>query len=91
VRVHPVVFHRVLDLQDAAGWQVRQGEHDLTVLVAGPGPGVDAAAVDRSVRVALAAAGARVPVTVAVVDAIPAGPAGKRPLVVAFHRGPVHA
>jgi phenylacetate-CoA ligase len=89
VRVHPVVFHRVLDLPDAAGWQVRQGEHDLTVLVAAPGPGVDVAAVDRSVRVALAAAGARVPVTVAVVDAIPAGAAGKRPLVVAFPGAPV--
>src|SRR4029079_19115348 len=38
IRIHPVVFHRVLDLLDAAGWQVRQGEHDLTVLIAAPGP-----------------------------------------------------
>jgi phenylacetate-CoA ligase len=61
------------------------------VLVAAPGPGVDAAAVDRSIRVALAAAGARVPVTVRVVDTVPVGAAGKRPLVVAFHGGQVHA
>jgi hypothetical protein len=73
------------DLLDAAGWQVRQGGHDLTVPVAAPGPGVDPAAVDRSIRVALAAVGARVRVAVRVIDTVPAGAAGKRPLVVAHH------
>jgi hypothetical protein len=82
VRVHPVVFHRVLDLIDAAGWQVQQGADTITVLVASPGAGFDSAGTAASVRVALAGVGARVPVTVSVVDSIPAGAAGKRPLVV---------
>ena len=30
--VHPVVFHRALELVDAAGWQVRQDQDGLTVL-----------------------------------------------------------
>jgi phenylacetate-CoA ligase len=83
VRVHPVVFHRVLDLVDAVGWQVQQRADTITVLVASPGSDFDSARTAASVRLALAAVGARVPVTVSVVDAIPAGAAGKRPLVVA--------
>ena len=84
VPVHPVVFHQALDLLDAAGWQVRQQEDELRVLVAGPGPAFDPTATERAVQTALTAAGARTPaVHVSVVDAIPAGAAGKRPLVVA--------
>jgi putative adenylate-forming enzyme len=83
VRVHPVVFHQVLDLLDAAGWQVRQQQDHLHVLVAGPGTGFDPTATQRAVQDALTAAGACPPVIrVSVVDAIPAGAAGKRPLVV---------
>ena len=79
-----MVFHKVLDLVDAAGWQVRQEESGLRVLIAGPGPGFDADATERDVRSALAAAGASPPpVRALAVDAIPAGAAGKRPLVVA--------
>lgn len=84
VPVHPVVFHQALDLLDAAGWQVRQQEDQLRVLVADPGPAFDPTATEREVQTALTAAGARTPaVHVSVVDAIPAGAAGKRPLVVA--------
>lgn len=84
VRVHPVVFHQVLDLLDAAGWQVRQEERDLRVLVAAPGPGFDQQATERAVRAALTTAGALEPaVHVSMVHAIPAGAAGKRPLIVA--------
>jgi phenylacetate-coenzyme A ligase PaaK-like adenylate-forming protein len=36
--VHPVVFHRALELVDAAGWQVRQDQDELTVLVASLAP-----------------------------------------------------
>jgi phenylacetate-coenzyme A ligase PaaK-like adenylate-forming protein len=86
VRVHPVVFHQVLDLLDAAGWQVRQQQRHLRVLVAAPGAGFDPAATERAVQAALTAAGVRAPaVHVSIVDAVPAGPAGKRPLVVADH------
>jgi phenylacetate-CoA ligase len=83
VAVHPVVFHSVLDLIDAAGWQVRQEADGLTVLLASPGAGVDPSGVGRAVTAALAAAGAVPAVRVQVVEAIPAGAAGKRPVVVA--------
>ena len=84
VRVHPVVFHQVLDLLDASGWQVSQQKGELLVLVASPGAGFNAATTEREVQVALAAVGVLAPVVhLSVVDTIPAGPAGKRPFVVA--------
>jgi phenylacetate-CoA ligase len=84
VRVHPVAFHQVLDLVDAAGWQVRQDAAGLRVLLATPGPGVDPARLETEVTAALRAAGAAAPpVRVQLVEIIPAGAAGKRPLVVA--------
>ena len=84
VGVHPVVFHQVLDLLDASGWQVSQQNRGLRVLVASPGPGFNAATTEREVQVALAAVGVLAPVVhLSVVDTIPAGPAGKRPFVVA--------
>lgn len=84
VGVHPVVFHQVLDLLDASGWQVSQQKRELRVLVASPGPGFNAATTEREVQVALAAVGVLAPVVhLSVVDTIPAGPAGKRPFVVA--------
>ena len=60
LRVHPVVFHQALDLLDAAGWQVRQHEDQLRVLVAGPGPGFDPAGAERTVQAALTTSGAHV-------------------------------
>lgn len=84
VRVHPVVFHQALDLVDAAGWQVRQESRGLRVLIAAPGTDFDAERLQRAVPAALTAAGALPPpVAIAVVDTVPAGAAGKRPLVVA--------
>jgi phenylacetate-CoA ligase len=84
IAIHPVVFHKVMDLLDTAGWQVRQEGPQLRILIAGPGPGLDPAATGRDVRASLAAAGAAaLPVQVQAVDAIPAGASGKRPLVVA--------
>lgn len=88
IAVHPVVFHRVLDLLDAAGWQVHQHDGQLEIRVAGPRPGFDPAATERAVHAALATANvAPPPVRVSIVDTIPAGAAGKRPLIVA-QRGP---
>jgi hypothetical protein len=78
------VFHRVLDLLDAPAWQVRQHGPDITVLVAAPGPQADLTATEEAVRTALAAAGARPQaVSLSIVDTIPVGAAGKRPLVMA--------
>lgn len=84
VRVHPVLFHQVLDLLDVSGWQVRQEDDGLRVPVVGSPDQVDAAAVQRELRTALAVAGAApIGAVVVLVDSIPAGPGGKRPLVVA--------
>src|SRR5262249_2624897 len=92
ISIHPVTFHKVLDLLDAAGWQLRQEEAQLRVLVTGPGTGFDPDATERGVRSALTAAGASPPpVRAVVVDAIPAGPASKRPLVVAAPKSDVAA
>jgi putative adenylate-forming enzyme len=89
IPIQPVVFHQVLDLLDAAGWQVRQQETGLLVLVAAPGPSFDPATAERAVRAAVAAAAASpTPVRVRTVDAIPAGPSGKRPLIMAQPRPP---
>ena len=83
--MHPVVFHRALELLDAAGWQVRQDQDGLTVLVASPGSAFDAAATQRAVAAALEDAQvAPLPIRVVVVDAIPTGAAGKRPLIAAL-------
>ncbi|MCK2215252.1 hypothetical protein MF672_015860 [Actinomadura sp. ATCC 31491] len=84
VGVHPVVFHQVLDLLDAAGWQVRRQGGRLELLVATPGGGFDPGGTAHAVSAALTAAGVLPPeVHVQVVDAIPAGAGGKRPLIVA--------
>jgi putative adenylate-forming enzyme len=92
IRIHPVVFHRVLDLLDTAGWQVRQGEHDLTVLIAAAGPRFNPTATADAVRAALITAGVQPPaITIRPVDSIPAGAAGKRPLIVAHTDGTVPA
>jgi hypothetical protein len=84
IAVHPVVFRKAPDLLNAARWQVRQEGPPLRILIARPGPGLGPAAAQRNIRAALAAAGtAALPVQIQAVDAIPAGAAGKRPLVIA--------
>jgi phenylacetate-CoA ligase len=82
------VFHRAMELLDAAGWQVRQDQDGLTVLVASPGPAFDAAATQQAVAAGLEDAQvAPLAIRVAVVDAIPTAAAGKRPLIVALPAG----
>jgi len=83
-----VVFHRELDLLDAAGWQVRQRAGHLDIQVAGAGPGFDPAGTERALHTALGAAGvAPLPLRVSVLDTIPAAAAGKRPLILALQPG----
>jgi phenylacetate-coenzyme A ligase PaaK-like adenylate-forming protein len=85
VPVHPAVLHQVLEPFDVGGWQVRQHETGLRVLIAAPGPGFDPNATERALQEVLSRAGARaLAIHVAVVDSIPAGRAGKRALVVAL-------
>jgi phenylacetate-coenzyme A ligase PaaK-like adenylate-forming protein len=87
VRVHPIVFHHGLDDLAIEGWQVRQVDGRLRVLIARPREGLSADAVRARLDHALQAAGVGpVAVDVDVVDAIPSGAAGKRPLVVAAPR-----
>ena len=87
VTVHPVVFHRELDLLDATGWQVHQREGHLEVQIAGAGPGFDPADTEHALHAALAAVKvAQIPLQVSIVDTIPARAAGKRPLIIAQRR-----
>jgi len=86
VRIHPILFHQVLDLVAAAGWQVRQEEGHLHVLIASPEASFNPETMKAALEASLIEAGAgRLTVRVSIVDSIPSGPAGKRPLVVA-HR-----
>jgi len=92
IRIHPVLFHRVLDLLDAPAWQVRQHGADIHALIAAPGPHDDIAATEQALRVALAQAGAQPrSVSLSIVDRIPAGAAGKRPLVLADTSATAHS
>lgn len=85
VPVHPVVFHRVLDLLHAGGWQVRQEQGALRVLVQGATEGLEREVIARELLAALAASGAApIPILIDAVTVIPAGASGKRPLVVAL-------
>lgn len=91
VPVHPAVFHQVLEPLEVGGWQVRQHEAELRVLIADPGPGFDPTATEHALRAILTRTGARTPaIHVSVVDSIPAGRAGKRPLIIA-QPGPPHS
>jgi phenylacetate-CoA ligase len=82
VAVHPNVFHDVLDLVPAGGWQVVQQAEGLSVLLAGAGAGVVDEALAAAVRRAVATVGAVAPpVAVRRVGAIPRTAAGKTPLI----------
>jgi phenylacetate-CoA ligase len=86
VAVHPLTsFHRILDTLPTGGWQVIQESARLRVLVAGVGKDFAAEALADAVRRLLGAQGAVVPpVVVERVSAIPRGPTGKAPLVIAM-------
>lgn len=78
VRIHPNLFHGVLEAADAP-WQVIRHPDRLEILVAGP---VDADVFQSRLTQALGAAGAQaLPITVERVAAIPRTALGKAPLV----------
>lgn len=81
VRVHPIVFHRALELVAAAAWQVVVSPDAIRVLLERP-DGVDVDAIARAVRAELDGQGvAALPVAVEAVPAIPRTALGKAPLV----------
>jgi phenylacetate-CoA ligase len=82
VRVHPNVFHAVLERLDLAGWQVIDEDGRLRVLLARPSAGVDPAAVSMGISAELQRVGVRgIPVEVKIVDEVPRTALGKAPLV----------
>ena len=82
VRVHPIVFHHVLDQAAAGGWQVVQEPARLRVLLAGLAAGNSPQAVQAAVAGALRAAGVvGTPVDVDVVSQLERTPSGKAPYV----------
>jgi phenylacetate-CoA ligase len=82
VRVHPIVFHHVLDQAAAGGWQVVQEPARLHVLLAGLAAGNSPQAVQAAVAGALRAAGVvGTPVDVDVVSQLERTPSGKAPYV----------
>lgn len=82
-RVHPVVFTQVLDRQPVERWRVLHRGTEITVELVGPRADFSEQGVVDALRSALCeATGDLVPVSVAVVDELPAGPAGKAARIV---------
>ena len=83
VAVHPNVFHGVLERIPATGWQVRQEESELVVLLTGVRDGSLCRRLVADLTTALEQQGAA-PGTISVrlVDTLPRGVTGKAPLVV---------
>ncbi|HET7768715.1 MAG TPA: phenylacetate--CoA ligase family protein [Chloroflexota bacterium] len=86
VRVHPHVFHRIMDTVPVTAWQVAQEPAALRLrLAAPPSRPIDTAALVAALRSSLAAQGvAALPIEAERVDAIPRTASGKAPLVVAL-------
>ena len=84
VSIHPNAFHQLLETVPATGWQVRQEEDGLSVLLTGvPDPSV-CEPLATSIRHALEAQGVTVPsIQVRAVDKLERGATGKAPLIVA--------
>jgi putative adenylate-forming enzyme len=84
VSAHPNVFHQVLETVSAAGWQVQQDEHGLSVSLAGLQDPSVCDRLSRSLRQILEMQGAAVgSIRVRAVDALERGPTGKAPLILA--------
>jgi putative adenylate-forming enzyme len=82
VRIHPLVFHDVLDRVPAGEWQVIQDGPAIRLLVAGPSRDFDGVAVVSAIRRGVESLGASVDdVTWQEVAAIPRTAVGKAPLV----------
>ena len=82
VRIHPNIFHDILDRLPAGAWQIVQEQDRLRLLVAGPRADFQGDAVVVAIRAALEKLGGRVAdVTWEDVPAIPRTSVGKAPLI----------
>jgi phenylacetate-CoA ligase len=85
VSVQPIVFHRVMDVVPAGGWQVAQGPEGLTVLLSGVREGFADANLIDSLRRELETQGAIAPpIKVRRVPTIPRTAVGKAPLIKSY-------
>jgi phenylacetate-coenzyme A ligase PaaK-like adenylate-forming protein len=87
VRIHPNLFHDVMDLVPNNGWQVVQEEDGLKILLVPVEGQLDEGSLTSQIRGALSAQGVLpLPVRVEQLQAIPKSPSGKTPLIKALHR-----
>jgi phenylacetate-coenzyme A ligase PaaK-like adenylate-forming protein len=89
VRVHPLLFHQVMDRVPAGGWQVVQEEGGLRVLLAGVAAGYD----DRELTAALSRALSEQRVDLPAIwiehmTPVPRAASGKAPLIKALRSRP---
>jgi hypothetical protein len=90
VRLHPVFFHRLMDRVPSHGWQIRQRDNGLEILIARPAPDFDAATLAADLAQSLRRHGvAPLDIAVRSVEAAPRTRAGKAPLIVAAKARPV--
>jgi phenylacetate-coenzyme A ligase PaaK-like adenylate-forming protein len=84
VSVHPNAFHQLLETVPATGWQVRQEQGGLSVLLSGLQDPSVCEPLAVSIRQTLEAQGADVPsIRVHPVDVLERGATGKAPLILA--------
>jgi len=82
VAVHPHVFHHVMEIVPAGGWQIVQEPTRVEVLLSGVCDGFDDGALAESLRQTLAAQGASVPpIRIQRVPGLPQRASGKAPLI----------
>ncbi len=82
ITVHPHVFHQVMDVVPAGGWQIVQADECIEVHLSGVRDGFDDAALAESLRRALAAQGASAPpISIRRVPAIAKSASGEAPLI----------
>ena len=82
ITVHPHVFHQLMDVVPASGWQIVQADECVEVHVSGVRYGFDDAALAESFRRALAVQGVRVPpIIIRQVPAISQSASGKARLI----------
>lgn len=84
VSIHPNLFHQLLETVPATGWQVRQEDDGLSVLLTGLQDRSVCGALGASIRQALESQGALLQsVRISPVDGLERGRTGKAPLILA--------